>query len=89
MRALFTLLVTGIAFGQFYPLESVHVRGNVAIPEDRIVSATGLKIGQSVSRASFTAARERLHETGGVRKRRVRVQTQRQEQRLRRDVPSH
>ncbi len=62
----FILLVASVAFAQTqkYPLESLHVRGNETIPEDRILAATGLRIGQQVARNDFTAARERLLETG-------------------------
>lgn len=67
MRGILTLFVATLAFGQQaqkYPLESLHVRGNEAISEDRIIAATGLKIGQQVARADFNAARERLLESG-------------------------
>lgn len=66
MRGILILFAASLAFAQTqkYPLESLQVRGNEAIPEDRILAATGLKIGQQVARADFTAARERLLETG-------------------------
>ncbi len=63
MRVLLFLAAT-VAFAQKYPLESLHVTGNDAIPDARIVAATGLKIGQQVARADFVAARERLLATG-------------------------
>lgn len=64
MRALFPFLAATVAFAQTYPIESLHVRGNEAIPEERIVAATGLKIGQKAGRPDFVAARERLLATG-------------------------
>jgi outer membrane protein assembly factor BamA len=64
VRALFPFLAATVAFAQSYPLESLHIRGNEAIPEARIIAATGLKLGQKAARPDFVAARERLLETG-------------------------
>jgi outer membrane protein insertion porin family len=43
-----------------FPLESLRVEGNHAIPSDRILAASGLKLGRIVVKADFDAARERL-----------------------------
>src|SRR6478672_4666747 len=47
-----------------FPLEAVTVEGNRQLPADKIVAASGLKIGQTVVPADFDAARKRLLETG-------------------------
>ncbi|MEO8097369.1 MAG: POTRA domain-containing protein [Acidobacteriota bacterium] len=58
-------LAAPFAFSQTgFPLESLQIKGNEAIPVQRIVSATGLKIGASVDRPEFNAARDRLLATG-------------------------
>ncbi len=49
---------------QGYPLASIAVEGAKAYPVDAVVSATGLKIGQAVTKADFDAARDRLLATG-------------------------
>lgn len=45
------------------PLESVRVTGNQRIATEKILPILGLTIGQTVSRADFDAARERLTAT--------------------------
>jgi outer membrane protein insertion porin family len=47
-----------------FPLESVRVEGNTRIPTEKIVAASGLKIGKPVVKADFDAARDRLVATG-------------------------
>jgi outer membrane protein insertion porin family len=47
-----------------FPLESVRVQGNEAIPAERIIAATGLKIGVPITRPEFNEARDRLLATG-------------------------
>jgi outer membrane protein assembly factor BamA len=47
-----------------YPLESIKITGNERIPAERIIAASGLKVGSRVSRTDFNAARDRLMETG-------------------------
>jgi outer membrane protein insertion porin family len=47
-----------------FPLESLRVEGNKRISTERIVAASGLKIGKPVAKADFDAARERLMATG-------------------------
>ncbi|HEY7335845.1 MAG TPA: POTRA domain-containing protein [Bryobacteraceae bacterium] len=47
-----------------YALESLRVTGNRQIPTERIVAASGLKIGSVVAKADFDAARVRLNATG-------------------------
>lgn len=47
-----------------HPLESLKIEGNRRIPRDKIVAASGLKIGQPVEREDFEAARNRLLATG-------------------------
>jgi outer membrane protein insertion porin family len=46
------------------PLESVQVTGNREIPAGKILAILDLKLGKTVSRADFDAARERLTATG-------------------------
>lgn len=47
-----------------YPLESLRVTGNRRLPADRIIAASGMKIGAKVDKAAFDAARDRLVATG-------------------------
>ena len=47
-----------------FPLESVRVQGNHRIASEKIVAASGLKIGAPVLKADFDAARTRLVATG-------------------------
>ncbi|MEP6960613.1 MAG: POTRA domain-containing protein [Acidobacteriota bacterium] len=61
------LLAAPFAFPQQptgFPLESLAVKGNDEIPADRIISASGLKLGALVDRPQFNAARDRLLATG-------------------------
>lgn len=51
-----------------YPLESLRVQGNEQFRPDRILEASGLKIGQAVAKADFDRARDRLLATGGFEK---------------------
>jgi len=67
MRACLILLLAGLVYAQGpekYPLEAFHVEGNKQIPAERILNASGLKIGVPVSKADFDAARDRLLESG-------------------------
>ena len=43
-----------------YPLETLKIQGNRKIPAEKIVAASGLKIGSPVVKADFDAARARL-----------------------------
>jgi outer membrane protein assembly factor BamA len=48
-----------------YPLEALRIQGNQRIPAERIIAASGLKIGTRVQgKPEFDAARDRLLETG-------------------------
>jgi outer membrane protein insertion porin family len=47
-----------------YPLETVSIQGNDQFPAERIIAASGLKIGQSVVKRDFDQARDRLIATG-------------------------
>jgi outer membrane protein insertion porin family len=47
-----------------FPLERITVQGNEHYTAAQIVAASGLKVGQAVSRADFDAARERLVASG-------------------------
>lgn len=47
-----------------FPLESIKIVGNEAIPTERILAATGLKIGAPITRPEFNEARDRLVATG-------------------------
>jgi outer membrane protein insertion porin family len=47
-----------------FPLESIKILGNEAIPAERIIAATGLKIGAPITRPEFNEARDRLMGTG-------------------------
>jgi outer membrane protein insertion porin family len=61
------LISTALAMGQEkadFPLDSVRIVGNEVIPEERIIAATGLKIGASITRPEFNEARDRLLATG-------------------------
>ena len=61
------LLAAPLSFPQEkanFPLESVRILGNDAIPAERIVAATGLKIGAPITRPEFNEARDRLLATG-------------------------
>jgi outer membrane protein insertion porin family len=67
MRACLLLLLAGLVFAQApekYPLEAFRVEGNQKIPADRILNASGLKIGAPVNKSDFDAARDRLLESG-------------------------
>jgi len=67
MRACLLLVLAGLVSAQApekYPLEAFHVEGNQQIPAERILNASGLKIGTPVNKADFDAARDRLLETG-------------------------
>ncbi len=72
MRALFTLCLTAPfllaqappAAPQQYPLEAIHIDGNERIPTDRVITASGLKLGAKVGAAEFEQARLRLLATG-------------------------
>jgi outer membrane protein insertion porin family len=50
--------------GQAFPLERLSITGNEEFASDRIVAASGLKIGQDVTERDFNAARDRLLATG-------------------------
>jgi len=66
MRVLI-LLVSVTAAAQTdrpYPLERLQVEGNQHYTAAQIVAASGLKIGQAVSKTDFDAARERLVASG-------------------------
>jgi outer membrane protein insertion porin family len=43
-----------------YPLETLKIQGNRRIPPEKIVAASGLKIGAPVTKADFDSARARL-----------------------------
>ncbi len=61
------LLAAPLSFSQEkanFPLESVRILGNDAIPAERIIAATGLKIGAPITRPEFNEARDRLLATG-------------------------
>jgi len=47
-----------------FPLESLRVQGNRRFTAEKIVSASGLKVGQPVKKEDFDAARARLLATG-------------------------
>jgi outer membrane protein assembly factor BamA len=72
MRALFTFcLATPFLLAQAppaapqqYPLDAVHVEGNERTPTDRILAASGLKLGEKVGTPEFDQARDRLLATG-------------------------
>ena len=67
MRACLILVLAGLVCAQApekYPLEAFHVEGNQQIPAERILNASGLKIGAPVNKADFDAARDRLLESG-------------------------
>ncbi|MBZ5632455.1 MAG: FtsQ-type POTRA domain-containing protein [Acidobacteriia bacterium] len=67
MRGCLILLLGSALWAQApekYPLETLRVQGNQQIPAERIVAASGLKIGSPVQKADFDAARERLLESG-------------------------
>lgn len=49
---------------QAFPIESLRVQGNHRLTSDKIVTASGLKIGTKVGKADFDAARARLLSTG-------------------------
>lgn len=67
MRAGLILLLGGALFAQApekYPLEHLQIQGNQHIATERIVAASGLKIGTPVEKADFDAARAKLLESG-------------------------
>ena len=47
-----------------WPITSISVEGNKAYPSERIVAASGLKVGQPAAKHEFDAARDRLIATG-------------------------
>jgi outer membrane protein insertion porin family len=59
------LLTAGAALGQAaFPLETLKITGNQRFPLEKIVAASGLKVGVKVSKADFENARARLMATG-------------------------
>ena len=69
IRAILVLLVAGAIHAQpaaraQFPLETLRVEGNREIPAEKIAAASGLKIGRTVVKEDFEAARKRLMETG-------------------------
>jgi len=68
MRAGLILLLGWALCGQTpdkYPLEVLQIRGNQRIPSEKIIAASGLKIGARVQgKPEFDAARDKLLETG-------------------------
>ena len=70
MRTIFigaVLWTASLALGQEranFPLESLRIEGNEAIPAERIIAATGLKVGAPITRPEFNEARDRLLATG-------------------------
>ena len=67
MRACLILLLGWVLYAQTpekYPLEHLQIQGNQHIAPERIVAASGLKIGTPVQKADFDAAREKLLESG-------------------------
>lgn len=48
-----------------FPLETLRIEGNRKFASEKIIMASGLKIGQPVAKEDFDAARERLLATGG------------------------
>src|ERR1700735_685739 len=53
-----------VAQREGYVLESLGVDGNHEIPSEKIIAASGLKIGQRLDKEAFEAARDRLNATG-------------------------
>ena len=51
-----------------YPLETLRISGNEQFRSERIVAASGLKIGQPVAKPDFDRARDRLLATGAFEK---------------------
>src|SRR6202521_2095698 len=47
-----------------FPLESLRVQGNRHFTPEKIMAATGLKVGQPVKKEDFDAARARLLASG-------------------------
>lgn len=47
-----------------WPIQSLSVAGNREFPAEKILRASGLKIGQTANKEAFEAARERLLATG-------------------------
>lgn len=47
-----------------FPLEHLKITGNQKIPAERIIAATGLKIGVPVTKDDFDKAREKLNASG-------------------------
>jgi outer membrane protein insertion porin family len=68
MRAGLILLLGWVLCAQTadkYPLEALRIQGNKQIPAEKIIAASGLKIGTRVQgKPEFDAARDRLLETG-------------------------
>jgi outer membrane protein insertion porin family len=61
---LFPLLAFAQSPASPYPLTNLIVQGNKRLTPPQIIAASGLKIGQMVSKDQFDAARGRLVETG-------------------------
>ncbi len=67
MRAGFLVFLSGVLLAQApqkYPLEHLKIEGNSQIPAERIIAASGLKVGAAVQKSDFDAAREKLLESG-------------------------
>lgn len=67
LRTALALLVALTAWAQSdrpFPLERIEVQGNHNYPAGQIIAASGLKVGQAVSKADFDAARDKLVASG-------------------------
>ena len=67
MRGGLIFLLSGVLWAQTpdkYPLEALQIKGSKQIPAEKIIAASGLKLGERVQKADFDAARDRLLETG-------------------------
>jgi outer membrane protein assembly factor BamA len=68
---LLSLILLGLplaAQAPTFPLETLSVQGNQHIPAERIIAVSGLKLGRTVVKEDFDAARQRLIDTHAFEK---------------------
>jgi outer membrane protein insertion porin family len=58
------LLAAAFLAADFFPLRAIHVHGNKALSEARILEVTGLKVNQIAGPPELDAAKEKLLDTG-------------------------
>jgi outer membrane protein insertion porin family len=58
------VLILTLLAADTFPLRAIHIRGNKNLPENAILSVTGLKLNQTVGKTELDAAKDKLLATG-------------------------